>query len=86
MNAIPTQASRADVLPLGDAAKRVGLGRAIFTAWCIEHGILRDLAGRRRVIWGDVLDAMTGVLAARSAPAVVQSRDTLPSTSIRARR
>ena len=83
---LPAPASRADVLPLGAAAKRVGLGRAPFTAWCMERGIVREIAGRRRVIWGDVLDAMSGGSGSAGAAPVVRSRDTLPSTPIRARR
>lgn len=38
-----------ELLPLAEADAR---------RWLQERGLVRDLAGRRVVIWGDVLDAL----------------------------
>jgi len=84
--AAPAPVSREDVVPLREGARRLGMGLRAFSAWCLKLGIIRDVAGRRRVVWGDVVDAVRGEIKAPSRAPVVQARDVLPTTKITPRR
>lgn len=48
----------AAVLPVVRAVELLPLAEADARRWLTEQGLVRDLAGRRVVIWGDVLDAL----------------------------
>ena len=47
-----------DLLSLSDAFLRLGMRRGDAQAWLQSRRLIRRVAGRQRVIWGDVLDAI----------------------------
>ena len=59
----------AALLSLSDAAGLMPMGDAAAKRWMQEQGIVRDLAGRRVVIWGDVLDRLRSIPLAANATA-----------------
>ena len=69
-----------------EGARRMGVGLTAFQTWCSERSIVRLVLGRRRVIWGDVLDSIRGVIVPPVAPPVVQSRPRLPTAKVQPRR
>lgn len=51
----------AAVLALGDAARLLPMSDGEARAWLHDQGLVRDLAGRDVVVWGDVIDALRKV-------------------------
>lgn len=49
---------RDEVVALRKAARRLPGREADIRRWLREQGLVRDLAGREVVVWGEVLDAM----------------------------
>lgn len=64
----PRPLSPASVLTVREAVRELKLRRDDGIAWLNEHGLVRDVAGRQRVIWGDVLDAIRGRAHGSSEP------------------
>jgi len=56
----PPPASTADVLSVAEVARRLGMRREDVALWLRERRLVFDVAGRSRVVWGDVLDALRG--------------------------
>jgi len=54
----PRPLSPADLLTIEEAVAELGMRRAAAVTWMKKHGIIRQVAGRQRVIWGDVLAAI----------------------------
>lgn len=52
--------SRVSVVTVHDAARLLRIRKADAIAWLEQHGLIRDVDGRSRVIWGDVLDVLRG--------------------------
>lgn len=49
---------RAAVLSVGRAAELLPIGEERARRWLMEQGLVRELAGRFVVVWGDVLDGL----------------------------
>ena len=47
-----------DLLSLSGAVQRMGMRKEDAQAWLRSRRLIRRVAGRQRVIWGDVLDAI----------------------------
>ena len=56
----PRPLGREDVLTIAEAARELKLRDADARAWLTQRLLIKDVAGRGRVIWGDVLDALRG--------------------------
>lgn len=54
----PPPASIADVLTVAEVARRLRMRPDDAGTWLADRDLVRDIAGRRRVVWGDVLDAL----------------------------
>lgn len=50
--------SRDDLLSVADAVREMGIADKDAREWLRTEGLLVDLAGRDRVIWGEVLDRL----------------------------
>lgn len=50
--------SEADVLTVAETAKRLRIRRADCQAWLERLGLLVDVAGSPRVVWGSVIRAL----------------------------
>jgi hypothetical protein len=64
--------SRDDVLTVTDAARELQADRKEVRAWLHRSGVMRQVLGQERVIWGDVLDALRE--RPRSGVRAVQAR------------
>ncbi len=51
-------ASPHDLLSVPQTVRRLGMRAGDARAWLAENQLVRRVAGRDRVIWGDVLDAI----------------------------
>ena len=49
-----------DILTVVAAVTELGMGRADAVTWLSQNGLIIKVAGRRRVIWGDVVNAARG--------------------------
>lgn len=47
-----------NLLTLGEAIRELGVRHSDGRAWLIEHGLVRLVAGRRRVIAGELIEAI----------------------------
>jgi hypothetical protein len=50
----------ASLVTVGAAVRALRVRRSVAVAWLREHDLIRTVAGRERVIWGDVLAAVRG--------------------------
>ena len=48
--------SESDVLSLSEVAHELRMRKQEANSWMEDNGIIRNIRGRKRVIWGDVLD------------------------------
>lgn len=67
----------ADVLTVAEAARRLKLRRADCQAWLERLGLLVDVAGSSRVVWGSVIQ----VLQAKPEPPKQAARGFRPTAA-----
>ena len=62
INNLRTRAlSSLDILSIEEVAGIIGRNKEVVKDWLYEMGIVRDVCGKQRVIYGDVLDGIRGV-------------------------
>lgn len=59
--------TRATVLTVAAACRALRMREGDARRWLREKGLIREVAGRRRVVWGEILDAM-GAAEEEAAP------------------
>jgi hypothetical protein len=52
--------TEASLVTIGVAVRAMRVRRSLAVAWLREHQLVRNVAGRERVIWGDVLRVIRG--------------------------
>ncbi len=55
-----TELTDASLVTVGAAVRALRVRRSVAVGWLREHDLIRTVAGRERVIWGDVLAAVRG--------------------------
>jgi hypothetical protein len=68
--------SPTDVVSVSVAARALHIRDSVAAGWLRKHGLVLQIAGRQRVIWGDVLEA-----ARHHAPAAASERTRRPATN-----
>lgn len=69
-----------NLLTLAEAIRELGVRHADGRAWLIEHGLVRLVAGRRRVIAGELIEAIqASPLEGDGKAAAAKARGSLPS-------
>lgn len=58
----PRPISRDDLLTLAEATRELGFRRSEAESWLRSEGLVVSVCGRERVVWGSVLDAITGAV------------------------
>jgi len=75
---MPSRSQRAlgpcSILTVGEAVAELGMRDADAIAWLREHDLICMVAGRRRVVAGDLADAVRGAPSPSSKPAKPRKR------------
>jgi hypothetical protein len=54
----PSAPTRSTLLSVEEACQALGVRQADARRWLVSQGLVREVLGRRKVLWGDVLDRL----------------------------
>ena len=54
----PCSPTRSTLLSVEEACQALGIRQAEARRWLVSQGLVREVLGRRKVLWGDVLDRL----------------------------